>query len=177
MDDFWKNTPSFKKNKTKYGWSCRRPKVDDVCDVFLRTYVNNLYGKYCCKEVWTNNKKFENVDYSHFKKIVNLYLKRIFGNYVPPDVYEQKHPVTEIKSIYDGWGEDSYVVTYIIRSLKGYFLNRMAKYNSGKYIECACGEMVFKKTPNSNVKYCKLCLYERELIRKRKWKQKHSSET
>ena len=98
------------------------------------------------------------MDYTHFKKIVNLYLKRIFKNYVPPDVYEEKHPVTEIKSIYDGWGEDSYVVTYIIRSLKGYFLNRMVKYTSGKYIECKCGEMTLK---NSN----------RQLMCEKCWKE------
>jgi hypothetical protein len=129
--------------------------VDDACDVFLRTYVNNLYGKYCCKDVWINSAKFESMDYTHFKRIVNLYLKRIFKNYIPPDVYEQKHPVTEIKSIYDGWGEDSYVVTYIIRSLKGYFLNRMVKYNSGKYIECKCGEMTLKNSNRQSM--CEKC--------------------
>jgi len=148
--------------------------VDDACDVFLRTYVNNLYGKYCCKDVWINSAKFESMDYTHFKKIVNLYLKRIFKNYVPPDVYEEKHPVTEIKSIYDGWGEDSYVVTYIIRSLKGYFLNRMVKYNSGKYIECKCGEMTLKNSNRQSM--CEKCCKEKELERQRvKWhKYKHN---
>ena len=83
-------------------------------------------------------------------------------------------------SIYDGWGEDSYVVTYIIRSLKGYFLNRMVKYNSGKYIECNCGEMTLKKSNRQSM--CEKCWKEKEsincVLRKRKQRERkcHSLE-
>src|SRR5574344_695988 len=72
IDEFWKSTQSFKKFKTKNGWSCKKLNRNDDCDVFLRTYINNLYGKYCCEDLWSEHKKFLNYDYSYFKKIINL---------------------------------------------------------------------------------------------------------
>ena len=163
IDDFWKSTQPFKKFKTKFGWSCKRLNRDDDSDIFLRTYINNLYGKYYCKDLWTKHAKFPDCTFKQFKNIINIYFKSIFKNYIPCDIYEQKHPVTELKSIYDGWGEDSYAVTYIVHSLKGYMSNRMKKYSSGKYIECKCGVLVLKKTPNSRIKYCKDCAYKSKI--------------
>lgn len=155
IDEFWKTTPSFKKFKTKRGWSCRKLNRDDACDIFLRTYINNLYGKYCCEDLWVNHAKFKDYDYQHFKKIINLYLRKIFENYIPCDVYEKNNPQCEINSLYDGWGEDSYVVTYIIRSLKGYLSNRMKKYSSGRYFECSCGELALQNSNHQSM--CKKC--------------------
>lgn len=159
IDIFWKSTPNFKKYKTKYGWSCRLMSIEDDPDKFLRYYINYLFGKYCCKEMWVRHNKFD-YDYKRFKVVVNYYLKKIFNNYIPISIYESNSESGLNVSMNDLYGEDGYVVTYVINSLRGYFINRIKRYLSGKYIECKCGAQVLKKSNRQSM--CEKCWKEKE---------------
>lgn len=168
-DIFWKSTPNFKKYKTKYGWSCRLMTVEDEPETFLRNYINYLFAKYCCKETWPNHSKFE-YDYKKFKIVVNYYLRKIFNNYIPVNIYEKNNGGKIQISVNDLYGEDGYVVKYVTNSLRGYFLNRIKRHLTGKYIECSCGEQVLKNSNNQVM--CKRCGKEKELKRQReKWRK------
>lgn len=178
VDIFWKSTPNFKKYETSTGWKCKLMNRDDDAQLFLKDYINYLYGKYCCRETWINHDKFD-YDYKRFRVVIDYYLKRIFDNYLPIDVYEEKMGKNILSGNHDLFGDDGHVVKYVTNSLRGYFYNRIKKHLSGKYIECVCGAQSLR-TSNRQV-MCKDCSKKKELERQRikwnKYKNKYRNAT
>lgn len=157
FDELWKSPPKFRKIPIKNGFTCRNANRTDSSPVFLKSYINRLYAKYCCSDTMVDIKKMD-YTYAYFHKMIKIYIRRMFKNYIPSSEYERLHPSEEIDAFYDGWGDDSYVCSYVCRSLKGYMDNRRKRYyHPEKYKDCECGEQIKKKTPNSRIKYCEKC--------------------
>lgn len=131
---------------------------------------DNLQGAELIKLECINKK--HNIKFKEYKEIINIFIEKIFNNYIPAEDYE-KEKGWELKVIVDGWSEDNYVIKYFCKSLTGYMRNYIRKLNSGKYIQCTECNKLIKPTNNKN-KYCKECAREvniKKTIKNRKNKQ------
>lgn len=159
IDKFWKSKPKYAKEMGKNGLYVRSPKRKDSSFVFLKSYVNNLYAKYCDKDIMQKENKFD-YNMKYFKKVINWYFRKIFKSYIPSEEYEKKNEKCTMDCFYDGMGDDSYVCSYICKRLKGFILNRRKRYYSPEwYGDCACGAQFKRSRKNSTKKYCKDCAY------------------
>lgn len=127
-------------------------------------------------KLFSNNKKMD-LNFNQFKEIANDYIDKIALNFKPIDLYEED----EYGDNFDfetGFSDDNYAVSYINKSITGYFRNKYKKNmgvtTDGKVnlSECTnCGKYYIKKSNRS--KYCAKCSKEiklqndREIQRKR----------
>lgn len=112
-----------------------------------------------------------NMVFKDYKKLINIYVEKIFNNYISAEEYERKHG-WELNISVDGWSEDNYVIKYFNKSLTGYiktYINKMNNKNRyKKYIECSNCGILFSPTNNIN-KYCNSCAKE---IEKGNWAER-----
>lgn len=157
FEKLWSHYPKLRTFKYKEEYTFRPPHRDDDSFTFLKAYINFLYMKHCSDRVMLRYKKVE-YDVDYYRKIIFVYMKKIFKSYMPSEIYYQKNEVTSIDNYYDGFGDDSYVCSYICKKLKGYMKNRVANYyKTGWYGDCECGAQFRKKRINSAKKRCDDC--------------------
>jgi hypothetical protein len=115
--------------------------------------------------------KKHSMKFSEYKKLINLYLRRIFDNYIPVHEYEDKHG-WEMRIEKDGWSEDNYIIKYFSRSLTGYLRNyiRDNKVKEIKEKYCQICGIEISNTCN-NKKYCAPCSKIIQQGQKNKWKR------
>lgn len=104
----------------------------------------------------SNNKKLD-LKWLDYKKLINMYIERLFNNYIPPHEYEKKNG-WEMHVNVDGWSEDNYIVKYFCKSLTGYLRNyvRNSKPKEVKKKKCIkCGTPI--DNTNNKKKYCLTC--------------------
>jgi predicted nucleic acid-binding Zn ribbon protein len=117
--------------------------------------------------------------WSEYKKLINIYIERLFNNYIPPHEYENEHGWEFITNI-DSWNENNYIVKYFCKSLTGYLRNyiRDSKPKEVKKKSCVvCGTEINSKS--NRKKYCDECF---KVIRRnqnrqnfKKWYDKNNS--
>jgi len=111
---------------------------------------------------FANNRKMD-ISWDEYVKRVNMYLDRISVNFKPVDVYEEENPFNDIDfENLIGYSDDNYAVSYINKSITGYFRNEyiesmgIPRNQECKIKECSeCGRLI--KITTSNNKYCKSC--------------------
>lgn len=121
--------------------------------------------------------KKNEMEFSKYKDLINIYIEKIFDNYISTEEYEKKHG-WELNVKIDGWHEDNYVIKYFCKSLTGYMKNYVRNMSSGNYINCKkCGVLI-KKT-NNRQKFCPTCWKEIRQEQNRnnfnRWYQKQNS--
>ena len=114
------------------------------------------------------------LSWNEYKKFVEDFLMRCFNNCRLIAEYEDN---TKINTRLDFLTEDHFYVSYICRTLEGYFKNYQKEYygvrrgHGNIYSRCKqCGSVI-EKTGNRRL-YCNQCARERELKRYKKYNQK-----
>lgn len=114
------------------------------------------------------------LSWNEYKKFVEDFLMRCFNNCRLIGEYEDN---TKINTRLDFLTEDHFYVSYICRTLEGYFKNYQKEYygvrrgHGNIYSRCKqCGSVI-EKTGNRRL-YCNQCARERELKRYKKYNQK-----
>jgi hypothetical protein len=125
------------------------------------------------------NKKL-NISWKEYKKLIELYIRRLFNNYIPMEEYESKYG-WEMHVNVDGWSEDNYIVKYFSKSLTGYLRNYVRDSLITKKRCSKCN----KEVSNKN-KFCHTCseinrkekriLYNKKYYSKIKNNQRYLSE-
>jgi hypothetical protein len=109
--------------------------------------------------------------WSEYKKLINIYIERIFNNYIPPHEYENEHG-WEMKVHAAGWNENNYIVKYFCKSLTGYLRNYVKSLNRKEKTCVICGEHLIDV--GNKRKYCDECYkkhrneYQKKLMKKRR---------
>lgn len=158
-------------------------KGEEVNVADLADKLNNNYLEADRIKSFANNKKM-NISWSEYVDKVNMYLDRISVNFKPVDVYEEENPDNDIDfENLIGYTDDNYAVSYINKSLTGYFRNEYLN-NMGlpigkdyKYKECCnCGKLILKG--HHSKKYCTECTIivdrnkaKERMVRNRKYKK------
>lgn len=126
---------------------------------------------------FANNRKMD-IDWDEFRNRVDKYLDRISLNFKPVDVYEDENPENDIDfETIIGYTDDNYAVSYINKSLTGYFRKEYIKNmglptgNDYEFKECCnCGKLILKEY-KSKRKYCNECSIKVNLIKDRENKR------
>lgn len=137
-------------------------KNGELCFENIKSQLEENYKEADKIKLFANNRKMS-IDWDEFKRRVDIYLDRISVNFKPIDVYEEENPDNDIdfENIL-GYTDDNYAVSYINKSLTGYFRTEYIK-NMGlsigkgyKYKECcSCGKLILKG--HHSKKYCLSC--------------------
>lgn len=104
-----------------------------------------------------------NLTFNEYMEIINIYIDRLFDNYIPPFEYEIKHG-WELRNGVAGWSEDNYAVKYFCTSLTGYMKNyiKSLQPKEEKFKGCkSCGESF--KYKSSKKLYCDKCRSKKQL--------------
>lgn len=111
----------------------------------------------CVKEKYAKHKM--DIQWNDYKKLITPYFKRMFDNFVPLEIYEDKNHLTIDIDI---WNEDNFAVAYLCKGLDGYMRNYQKEYygvNKHKRlkrcIDCGCLFEVNNKA--NNRKRCNIC--------------------
>lgn len=115
------------------------------------------------------------LSWNEYKKFVEDFLMRCFDNCRLIGEYEDN---TKINTRLDFLTEDHFYVSYICRTLEGYFKNYQKEYygvrrgHGNNYSRCKqCGSII-EKTGNKRM-YCNKCAIEKERKRKREIAHKY----
>ena len=115
------------------------------------------------------------LSWNEYKKFVEDFLMRCFNNCRLIGEYEDN---TKINTRLDFLTEDHFYVSYICRTLEGYFKNYQKEYygvrrgHGNIYSRCKqCGSII-EKTGNKRM-YCNKCAIEKERKRKREIAHKY----
>jgi hypothetical protein len=147
----------------------------DITD--LADKLNTNYLETDRIKLFANNRKM-NISWSEYVDKVNMYLDRISVNFKPVDVYEEENPDNDIDfENLIGYTDDNYAVSYINKSLTGYFrteyIKNMGLPTNGRneYKECVCcGKFILKG--HHLKKYCSDCSKEKTFNNKKKYDKK-----
>lgn len=140
--------------------------VKDFSSIDLEKIKMELEDNYKEAErikLFANNRKMS-ISWDEYVNKVNMYIDRISVNFKPVDIYEEENPDNDIDfEELIGYTDDNYAVSYINKSLTGYFRNEYLKNMNlpiGKryqYKECCnCGKLILSEYRKCT-KYCSDC--------------------
>ncbi len=176
--------PYYKKlyfSKNKYYDLVKEIKKNGLHNVDIASLKEELENNkldYEKDKLFANNRKMD-ISRAEFDKRVDTYLDKISCNFKPVDIYEEENFGDEGSDIdmMEGWTDDNYAISYICKSLTGYFRNEYIKNmglttGNGKEFKtcCECG-LYFVKKKFSPRKYCEKCSVE---VNRRKTSKKYN---
>lgn len=134
------------------------------------TNANNVKIKY--------QKQKMKLSWDEYKKLIEIYLRKIFDNCITINEYENKHGIPNYLLLNEFSTEDNFYIRYICKSLESYMRNYQKEYynikrgRNKKYKHCQeCGSLI--ESNGNNTKYCKECKEIKRKETKRNWWNKN----